>query len=66
MTPAGFRKTRARIGEARVLAFGCIRLCYAMPAGSNSPTTGRIPERYSTTSDTGIFSTPRRDRLLEI
>ena len=58
MTPAGFRKTLGRIGEASPLAFPVLtRTCCATPAASSSPTTGRTRARCSTIWGTRTFST---------
>jgi type 1 fimbriae regulatory protein FimB/type 1 fimbriae regulatory protein FimE len=49
MTPAGFRKTLARIGESSPLGFRFTRTCCGTLAASSWRTMGRTPVRCSTT-----------------
>src|SRR5262245_12869936 len=51
---AAAREYRVRVDQER---YAATRTCFAMPAGSSSPTTATTRGLYSTTSGTRTFST---------
>ena len=66
ISPAGFRKLLARIGEAGnfpfprrgIFRFQCIPICCGTRAGISWRATGGTRGQYNTNSDTGTSSTP--------